>query len=477
MPPIFKSLALLILLATVSHADEEADYRLSFDCAVNSTKPGASPLAMFVNPSDKSCRCLPAGTNDPSATKCPSPTAGLRSGLAICVTGVGCKMECAQNAIPAPGDCIPYEMAPGAPITELTDEDCSKLPDADPTDVVGSYVGGSCLCKAPVWHKSDGGTVCNENIPENSVAVCKSSFILGDSICSFRCMPGAHTSEDQQSCVVGPPPQESGNPSTGGNTGNADVLTKACSAPKSVSYSSPNAACGCESSINKANMRVKPATATQCMPPPAHGKAACKNVGSGSQCTVDCEIPYKASGDGKTCIPARQNSTKSEFDCGSNAGAVQYLSADPNGGCMCKDEDDGTCSVSASNSDPDAEMICSDTTDMGGNRDVTCAVKCTDTFVATDKKTCGPREVEGDTVTMAGTASPNGGEVSCTSKVYKLPGKGGCKCDTAKPDGATECTAGQNAYPICAYEKGSGDEADCGIACVPGKNLFGNKCR
>ncbi|KAJ6450589.1 hypothetical protein C8R47DRAFT_1170952 [Mycena vitilis] len=192
---------------------------------------------------------------------------------------------------------------------------------------------------------------------------------------------------------------------------------------------------------------------------------------------ITCDPPLKPSADGKSCVAARQNVTMSEFDCSSDAGSVQYLSADPNAGCTCKDSADGNCSDSASNSDPDAEMICSDTSDMGGNRHVACALKCTDAFIATDPKTCGPREAEGETVTLAGTATPNTGEVACTNKVYKLSGKGGCKCDTSTPQGATECTAGQNAYPVCAYEKGSGDEADCGIACVPGKNLFGNKCR
>ncbi|KAJ7503456.1 hypothetical protein B0H11DRAFT_1985617 [Mycena galericulata] len=481
----FRSLTLLILLVTAIHADEEADYRLSFDCAANNTRPGASPQTMFVNNNDKSCKCMPAGTNDGPWTKCPSPSAGLRSGLAICVNGVGCKMECAQDAIPKAGDCIPYSMAPGGGISTLTDEDCSKVPDADPTDVIGAYPGGSCLCKSPNWHRTDGGTVCNGNIPENSFATCsrplRNDKEVGDSTCSFRCMPGFITSEDQKSCIVGAPPQEKGQensspPQDGGqnnNTSNAG-FAQSCPTVKTISYASTSARCGCESRMNLAKKRA--ADAVQCMPPKQHGRTGCKNVGAGSMCTPACDAGFKISADNTDCVLARQNLTKSELECGTDAGAIQYLSADPNGGCMCKDVQDSTfCGVAFG--DLDAEMMCFDTTDLGGNREVKCAVKCSDKFTAKDKNTCEPSEVEGDTVTMAGTASPNSGEAACASKVYSLSGKGGCKCDTSAPQGGTECIAGRNAYPVCMYERGSGEEAACGIACVPGKNLFGNTCR
>ncbi|KAJ7616755.1 hypothetical protein DFH06DRAFT_1306947 [Mycena polygramma] len=301
-----------------------------------------------------------------------------------------------------------------------------------------------CQCQDETFIRTEGGTACAKVAPANSFPTCTTASGGKSSQCGYQCKPG-FPDNGQGGCTQG-------NTGTNSTTPVDPALAKACSPPKSISYSSPKAGCGCESSMNNANKRVRPEVATQCMPPPAHGKAACKNVAPGSKCTVECDPPFKPSADEKSCIPDRQNATKSEFDCSSTAGSVQYLSADPNGGCMCKDEDDGTCSVSANNKDDDAEMICSDTTDAGGNRDVTCAVKCTDEFFATDPKTCDPREVEGDSVTMAGTASPNGGEVACTSKVYKLPGKGGCKCDASKPDGATECTAGQNAYPICAVE-------------------------
>ncbi|KAJ6451668.1 hypothetical protein C8R47DRAFT_300553 [Mycena vitilis] len=333
-----------------------------------------------------------------------------------------------------------------------------------------------CQCQDATFIRTEGGTACAHVAPPNSFATCTTASGGRSSQCGYTCKPG-FPDNGQGGCTQSSTGTGTGT-GTGTNTTNPVALAPACTPPRTISYSSANAACGCESSMNRANARVRPEVATQCMPPPAHGRAACRNVAPGSRCTVDCDPPFIASADETTCIAVRQNTTMSEFDCSSDAGSIQYLSADPNGGCICKDEDDGTCSVSASNRDPDAEMICSDTTDMGGNRDVSCAVRCTDTFVATDPTTCGPREVEGDSVTMAGTATPNSAsEVACTNRVYKLPGIGGCKCDTTTPTGATECTAGQNAYPICAYERGSGEEADCGFACVPGKNLFNGRCR
>ena len=81
-----------------------------------------------------------------------------------------------------------------------------------------------------------------------------------------------------------------------------------------------------------------------------------------------------------------------------------------------------------------------DTTDKTGKREVKCAVKCSDGFVATDKNTCEKVEVEGESVTLAGTAKPRDSDsVPCADKVWALPGKGGCKCAAEKPEGADEC--------------------------------------
>ncbi|KAJ7503459.1 hypothetical protein B0H11DRAFT_1906503 [Mycena galericulata] len=246
---------------------------------------------------------------------------------------------------------------------------------------------------------------------------------------------------------------------------NLDAWAKDCPPEYSLSFSSSTDICRC---FRKPSF-AKPG-ATLCKSPPSgHGKTGCKDVSPNqSICGIICEAPgFKASSDNTDCVLARQNVTKSELECGTDAGAIQYLSADTKGGCICKDTQDPTfCGVAFG--DPDAEMMCSDTTDLRGNREVKCAVKCSDEFTPKDKNTCELREVEGNTVTMAGTASPRAGEAACTSKVYSLPGKGGCQCDTSAPQGGTECVAGRNAYPVCMYEQGSGEEAACGIACVPG---------
>ncbi|KAJ6549859.1 hypothetical protein B0H19DRAFT_184053 [Mycena capillaripes] len=259
----FKSLTLLVLLAAGTRADEEADYQASVECANN--RPGSPPQAMFANNNDRSCQCMPAATNNGAWTKCPAPAGSPRTGLAICVTGAGCRIECAQDAIPINGTCISYNMAPGAQIKTLTDEDCARAPDADPTDVIGAYQGGSCLCKAPNWHTMDGGSVCKQGIPENAFATCSRALRddreVGDSYCSFQCKPGFRPSDDQESCIAGAAPAEE---ATGSDNNNAD-LAPSCPEVKSISYSSLNARCGCESRMALAKRRTP--DATQCRTP------------------------------------------------------------------------------------------------------------------------------------------------------------------------------------------------------------------
>ncbi|KAJ7473350.1 hypothetical protein FB451DRAFT_1367341 [Mycena latifolia] len=164
---------------------------------------------------------------------------------------------------------------------------------------------------------------------------------------------------------------------------------------------------------------------------------------------------FKPSADEKSCIATAKNEQKSELDCGADAGKVGFLSADPVKGCICETEKKDTfCGVSFG--DEDAEMMCSDNTDATGKREVKCAVKCSDGFTAKDKNTCEKVEVEGDSVTMAGTAKPRDSEeVSCSDKVFRLPGKGGSG-------------VGPKEYAICQYEKGSGEEASCTTECIKG---------
>ncbi|KAJ7910424.1 hypothetical protein B0H13DRAFT_2329407 [Mycena leptocephala] len=461
MHATLKSFTLLVFLAAVTRASEADDLQASINCALDAAKPGGTPQAMFSGPGG-ACQCKPTASTDSGWTKCPSAGA-LENGVAVCVTGIGCSKECFQNAILEDGECKPYPIAPSAGMVTLTDKDCK----AGTNKVIGAYEGDSCKCQTATWHKASGGKVCQEGIPENSFATClRSELKVGDSYCSFQCKPGFAPSADLKSCVgenTKPDPAKN-DPSK--EDGGKD-LAPACPDPMIVSYASAAGPCGCAPSLKLAKKR-KP-DAVQCIAPANHGKLACKNVGSGSKCSVDCETGFKPSDEEKDCIPARKNETKSELDCGADAGGVGFLSADPVKGCICETEiKDTFCGVAFG--DDDAEMMCSDTTDLKGTREVKCAVKCSDGFTAKDKDTCEKVEVEGDSVTMAGTAKPRDSEeVACSEKVFRLPGQGGCKCAPALPTGATECPGvGPKEYAICQYEKGSGEEASCTTECIKG---------
>ncbi|KAJ7185034.1 hypothetical protein C8R46DRAFT_1065762 [Mycena filopes] len=100
-----------------------------------------------------------------------------------------------------------------------------------------------------------------------------------------------------------------------------------------------------------------------------------------------------------------------------------------------------------------------------------CSVHCDSGYMpSTDEKECVKGQVEAESVTLAGTATPRDSfETSCTQKVFKLPGQLGCQCAMATPDGGQECSgAGENEYVICRYKKGSGKVAVCSKNCVQG---------
>ncbi|KAJ7715813.1 hypothetical protein B0H16DRAFT_1477118 [Mycena metata] len=182
----------------------------------------------------------------------------------------------------------------------------------------------------------------------------------------------------------------------------------------------------------------------------------------------DCDAGYKPSPDETQCVPARANVTVSELDCGADAGSVGFLTADPVEGCVCKPTmTENFCGVAVG--DPDAEMKCTDTTSSSGVREIKCAVQCTaPAFVANAQNKC--EEAESETSTLAGTNTPRDSfETPCTEKVYKLPGKAGCKCAASPPTGGQECRgAGENEYVICRYRKGSNRAAACSKNCVQG---------
>ncbi|KAJ7110792.1 hypothetical protein C8R43DRAFT_962145 [Mycena crocata] len=316
-----------------------------------------------------------------------------------------------------------------------------------PGTFLAAYQNKKCECQSAPFIQQEAGTACAKVAPANSNPTCLIHPV------AFNYRNSTAHNDGKGGCSTG-----STNPNPPPNG-----VVEPCPPPKSISYSNPNGPCGCESSMNLANKR-RPG-AIECLPPPANGKATCKNVAPGSKCTVKCDDGYAPSTDEKSCISVAKNTTISELSCGADAGSVGFLSADPVLGCVCKDTLDPATFCGVSTGDPDAEMMCSDTTDLSGKREVKCAVQCTGSFTPKDAHTCEVVVVEGDSVTLAGTTTPRESlETSCKDKVFSLPGKGGCKCAASPPAGATECVAGTNEYPVCQYTKGSGDEAECGTS-------------
>ncbi|KAJ7084606.1 hypothetical protein B0H15DRAFT_848317 [Mycena belliarum] len=419
---------------------------------------------MFTD-SKGTCKCLPTGATDSGWTKCPS-AGTIENGIAVCVSGT-CSQDCFYNAVVEGSDCKPYPFAPSAQMITKTDKDCTGT-----NKVIGAYEGSYCQCQTPGWHAKGGGKVCKEGLPNNSFATCmRSETNVGDSYCSFQCEEGFVESTDLKSCIV--KDVEKDEPAT--NKG----FAPSCPDPMIVPYASAGAPCGCAPSLAKAKRRTP--DAVPCTALSSHGKVGCKNTSAGSKCSVDCETGFKPSPDEQDCVLAHRNQTKSEFECGAVAGRVGFLSADPEKGCICETEKKPTfCGVGFG--DDEAEMMCSDTTDNSGKRAVNCAIKCSDGYMAKDPNTSEKVEVEGESVTMAGASKPrDSDEVPCTEKVFGLQGKGGCKCASTAPAGATECPPGMSPnnteYAICQYEKGSGQEASCTTECIKGTYKRGNVCR
>ncbi|KAF8153568.1 hypothetical protein K438DRAFT_2026689 [Mycena galopus ATCC 62051] len=323
-----------------------------------------------------------------------------------------------------------------------------------------------CECQTKTFIKQDGGIMCADMAPENSIATCVN--IGSKSKCDYKCKDGYKRGEKGGCSKDEPPPIPEPEPEP---EPDYPSIAPPCPLPPPatyVSYSSPNGQCGCERTMKLANKRD--AAAVECKKP-ANGKPACRNTGpKSSECTIECDKGFKPSPDEKSCVPAASDSSLSEMECSAEAGKVGYLTADPVLGCVCKTEmTENFCGFPAGD-DEDAEQMCSDTTDSSGKREVKCNVKCSDGFVATDKNTCEKVEVEGETVTYAGTAKPRDSEsVPCLDKVWALPGKGGCKCTAETPEGAEECLGvSAKEYAICGYEKGAGEPAFCATECVKG---------
>ncbi|KAJ7084604.1 hypothetical protein B0H15DRAFT_848291 [Mycena belliarum] len=348
---------------------------------------------------------------------------------------------------------------------------------------LAAFKDKGCQCQTNTFIKQDGGTACAVGLPTNAKAICV-NIDETSSKCGYQCLDG-YTDDGKSTCTKTTTPDDSkpaASPTPASTTAvpaaTGDLNSPACPDPMIISYSSPTGPCSCTSSRSHAKKRTADAVICEV---PANGNLACKNLGKGSKCTVTCNDGFKPSVDEISCIGIARNESKSEFDCGPNAGNVGFLSADPVKGCVCEPEKKSTfCGVTVG--DDAAEMMCSDSTDGSGKREVKCAVKCSDGFTAKDQYTCERVEEEGDTVTMAGTSKPRDSEeVSCAEKLFKLSGKGGCKCATTVPAGATECPAGKSPnnteYAICQYFKGSGEEASCTTECIKGTYKRGDVCR
>ncbi|KAJ7185032.1 hypothetical protein C8R46DRAFT_1300836 [Mycena filopes] len=284
------------------------------------------------------------------------------------------------------------------------------------------------------------------------------AWVLRQGVFGFTCKDGFTKDVDQCRPTTTPPaPPVNATEHFVNVDSNLNLsVSPACPSPFIISYASPSGPCGCVASINTAKVNLirldfpnQPLTlyrnavptrfsAAITAPPSSNGKVGCKNVSPGSKCSVDCDAGYKPSADETQCLSAHANSTVSEFDCGADAGTVGFLTADPVLGCVCKPTQEANfCGVAIG--DPDAEMTCTDTTSSSGVREVKCAVKCTaPQYVANTQNKC--EEAEAESSTLAGTATPRDSfETSCTDKIYKLPGKGGCKCAATPPVGGQEC--------------------------------------
>ncbi|KAJ7185035.1 hypothetical protein C8R46DRAFT_470298 [Mycena filopes] len=100
-----------------------------------------------------------------------------------------------------------------------------------------------------------------------------------------------------------------------------------------------------------------------------------------------CELPSKppcACNGG--CAPVDSETVKSELECSADAGRVEFLSAVPGEGCVCKSTL-GPDFCGTPSGDDDALQMCSDKT-SNGKREVKCFVQCSAGLVEKDKNTC-----------------------------------------------------------------------------------------
>ncbi|KAJ7027801.1 hypothetical protein C8F04DRAFT_1399330 [Mycena alexandri] len=103
--------------------------------------------------------------------------------------------------------------------------------------------------------------------------------------------------------------------------------------------------------------------------------AKCEPAASVTLCACKGECPRPDS-----------ETVKSELECGAEAGKMEFLSAVPGEGCVCKSTQ-GQYFCGNPVGDDDALQMCSDKT-SNGNREIKCYVECSEGLVAKDKNVC-----------------------------------------------------------------------------------------
>ncbi|KAJ7486407.1 hypothetical protein B0H11DRAFT_2279025 [Mycena galericulata] len=473
-------IALIVVAPFVSAADQgieptDDELKAAVQCRAEGVTDGVPPKKTLFAKADGKCTCdLETASESATLKKCVPPTADPRDGLAVCRESTSgfatCFPFCFHNADLKDGRCVPYPVAASPGFKNFPD-DCEE-----PGQSIAAFKGRPCTCSSPSY--PDGGDFCKDKaIPANSDPICQySEAKVGDSRCSYQCKQGFE--DDGNGGCKGKSAADTGKSNETASTPDGPVTDRPlakCAPTKNTNFWSPTQGCNCERSLTVMKRAIT--DAVQCpAPTTGHGKAACLTNADVTKhkCTVDCDKGYKTT-DGTTCVADRKDEEKSETTC-SSIPPMEYLSADPVLGCVCKKMPDDGQPLPADYCGPapggeELEQMCSDKTNTDtGVRTVECTVKCPAPSVvsATNKKLCEEPEADDARIAAFDNPTTRGTTGTCLppKKLYRLPGKQGCKCQDTQPTGGTECTPTDGTqYSECIYRKGKGVEAFCGNQC------------
>ncbi|KAJ7208645.1 hypothetical protein GGX14DRAFT_454030 [Mycena pura] len=107
---------------------------------------------------------------------------------------------------------------------------------------LAAFKDKGCECQTKTFIATDGGTMCADMAPDNSIATCV-NIGTSKSKCDYKCKDG-YKRADKGGCVKDEPPP-SKYPS----------IAPPCPSPMVVSYASPGNPCGCATSIKTATKR------------------------------------------------------------------------------------------------------------------------------------------------------------------------------------------------------------------------------